>query len=346
MMKNFLTRLCREHKFTLATKVCLFAFAAVVQLLSHSAEAQQPAKIRRIGFLSALSPSPATSAGNVEAFRQALGALGWIEGQNIDIEYRWAEGKYERLPELAANLVRLKVDVIVTNASRAAIAAKEATATIPIVFEVMGDPVSMGLVASLSQPGGNLTGVSGFGPELSGKQVELLKEVVPRLNRLAVLANLTSVGAAAAIQESEVAAKALGVRLFVVNVEVPEKIDGAFASIAKHRADAVLVPADAMLASQRKRVLRLVEKHRLPAMYVETPSWVVNGGLMSYSASLPDQFRKVAGYVDKILKGAKPADLPVQQPTKFELIINLIAAKQIGLTIPQSVLYRADKVIR
>ena len=326
--------------------VLSFALCAMLFVLCPYAEAQKPAKIRLIGFLSALSPPPKTSPGNVEAFRQGLDTLGWIEGQNIAIEYRWAEGKYDRLPELAAELVRRKVDVIVTNASRAAIAAKDTTTTIPIVFEVMGEPVSMGLVASLAQPGGNLTGVSGFGPELSGKQVELLKEVVPRLSRLAVLANLTSVGAAAAIRESESAAKALGVRLFVANVETAEKIEGAFASMAKQRADALLVPADAMLASQRQRVLRLVEKHRLPAMYVETPSWVVNGGLMSYSASLPDQFRKAAMYVDKILKGAKPADLPVQQPTKFELMINLKAAKQIGLTIPPNVLARADKIIR
>jgi putative tryptophan/tyrosine transport system substrate-binding protein len=314
-------------------------------VLCPYAEAQKAAKIRNIGFLSATSP-PKTSPSNVEAFRQALDTLGWIEGQNIAIEYRWAEGKYDRLPELAAELVRRKVDVIVTNASRAAVAAKEATTTIPIVFDVMGEPVSMGLVASLAQPGGNLTGVSGFGAELSGKQVELLKEVVPRFTRLAVLANPTSVGTAGSIRESEVAAKALGVKLFVANVETPEKIEGAFVSMAKQRADAVLVPADAMLASQRQRVLRLVEKHRLPAMYVETPYWVVNGGLMSYSASLPDQFRKAAMYVDKILKGAKPADLPVQQPTKFELMINLKAAKQIGLTIPPNVLARADRVIR
>jgi ABC-type uncharacterized transport system substrate-binding protein len=329
----------RAAASSILVSVMLLAVAVV-------AEAQQPTKIRRIGFLSALSPPSVTSGSNVDALRRGLDTLGWIEGQNIAIEYRWAEGKYDRLPELGADLVRLKVDVIVTNASRAAIAAKDATTTIPIVFDVMGEPVSMGLVASLAQPGGNLTGVSGFGTELSGKQVELLKEVVPRLTRLALLVNLTSVGTAAAIRESEVAAKALGVKLFVANVETPDKIEGAFASMTKQRADALLVPADAMLASQRQRVLRLVEKHRLPAMYVETPFWVINGGLMSYSASLPEQYRKVAIYVDKILKGAKPAELPVQQPTRFELMINLKAAKQIGLTIPPNVLARADKVIK
>jgi putative tryptophan/tyrosine transport system substrate-binding protein len=327
-------------------KIAVLMLFAMLFALCGSAEAQQPTKIRRIGFLSALSPPSVMSGSNVDAFRRGLDTLGWIEGQNIVIEYRWAEGKYDRLRELAADLVRLKVDVIVTNASRAAFAAKDATTTIPIVFDVMGEPVSMGLVDSLAQPGGNLTGVSGFGAELSGKQVELLKEVVPRLTRLAVLANLTSVGTTASIRESEIAAKALGVKLFVANVETPEKIEGAFGSMAKQRADALLVPADAMLASQRQRVLRLVEKHRLPAMYVETPYWVLNGGLMSYSASLPEQYRKAAIYVDKILKGAKPADLPVQQPTKFELMINLKAAKQIGLTIPPNVLARADRVIR
>jgi putative tryptophan/tyrosine transport system substrate-binding protein len=212
-----------------------------------------------------------TSPGNVEAFKQGLRALGWVEGQNIAIEYRWAEGKYDRLPDLAAELVRLNVDVIVTNASRAATAAKQATSTIPIVFEVMGEPVSMGLVASLAQPGGNLTGVSGFGTELSGKQVELLKEVVPPLTRLAVLANPTSVGASAVIRETETVAKSMGVRLLVVNVDTPDKLDAAFATIAKERPHALLVPADAMLASQHTRILPLVEKNRLPAMYVETP---------------------------------------------------------------------------
>jgi putative ABC transport system substrate-binding protein len=282
----------------------IVALVVTLAMCGDVVDAQQETKVRRIGFLSALSGRP-TSAGNFEAFKQGLRALGWVERQNIVIEYRWAKGKYDQLPELAAELVRLNVDVIVTNASRAATAAKQATTTIPIVFEVMGEPVSMGLVASLAKPGGNLTGVSGFGTELSGKQVELLKEVVPRLTRLAVLANPTSVGAFASIRESEIAAKSLGVTASVLNVDVPDKIDAAFATMARERPDALLVPADAMLASQRTRILALVEKARLPAMYVETPFWVENGGLMSYSASLPDQFRKLATYVDKILRGAK-----------------------------------------
>jgi putative ABC transport system substrate-binding protein len=324
----------------------LLPIAAMLLTLSFPAQAQQARKVYRIGFLSALSPPPVTASSNVEAFSEGLRTLGWLEGHNIAIEYRWAEGKYDRLPGLAAELVRSNVDVIVTNASRAAIAAKQATTIIPIVFDVMGEPVSMGLVASLAQPGGNLTGVSGFGPELSGKQVELLKEVVPRLTRLAVLANPSNVGTPAVIRETESAAKSLGVRLLVINVDGLDKLDAGFATLVKERPHALLVPADAMLATQRRRILSFVEKNRLPAMYVETPYWVVNGGLMSYSASLPDQFRKVATYVDKILKGAKPADLPVQQPTKFELLINLKAAKQIGLTIPPNVLYRADRVIK
>ena len=320
--------------------------AVVLLAVAVIADAQQETKVRRIGFLSALSGPPATSAANLDAFQRGLRALGWVEGQNLAIEYRWAKGKYDLLPELAAELVRLKVDVIVTNASRAATAAKQATTIIPIVFDVMGEPVSMGLVASLAQPGGNLTGVSGLGAELSGKQIELLKEVVPRLTRLAVLANPSSVGASAVIRESEAAAKLIGIRLLVVKVDAPDKIDPAFATITRERPQALLVPADAMLATQRKVILPLVEKARLPAMYVETPSWVEAGGLMSYSASLPDQYRKVATYVDKILRGAKPADLPVQQPTRFELMINLKAAKQIGVTIPPNVLARADRVIK
>ena len=310
------------------------------------AEAQQTVRTpARLGFLSALSGPPVTSSGNVDALHDGLRALGWVEGENIITEYRWAQGKYERLPKLAAELVDLKMDVIVTNASRAAIAAKQATNKIPIVFEVLGDAVAMGLVASLAKPGGNLTGVSGGGPQLSGKQVELMKDVIPRLTRLAVLSNSTSLGATDAVREAEAAAAAIGVRVQVVDVTESAKLDGAFTMIAKERPDALMVMADAMIAGQRPRVLRHMEKLRLPAIYVES-AWVPNGGLMSYAPSLPDEFRKVAVYVDKILKGARPADLPVQQPTKFELMINLKAAKQIGLAIPPNVLARADKVIK
>lgn len=309
-------------------------------------EAQQSAKVAPVGFLSALSPPPVRSPANKDAFLNALKELGWIEGRNITIEYRWAEGKYERLPALAAELVALNPDVIVTNASRAAVAAKHASKTIPIVFDVMGEPVSMGLVTTLANPGGNVTGVSGFGPELSGKQVELIREVVPRLKQLAVLANRSSVGSSSAIREIEKAARAIQIRTHVVNVEQSSELEAGFEKIAKWRAEALIVPPDAMLASQRRRFLLFVEKLRLPAIYAESPAWVASGGLMSYSASLPDQFRKIAIYVDKILRGATPASLPVQQPTKFELMINLQAAKQIGLAIPPNVLARADRVIK
>jgi putative ABC transport system substrate-binding protein len=306
-------------------------------------QAQQAKKVARIGFLSALSRTPMLP--NLQEFQQRLRELGWIEGQNIAIEYRWAEGKYERLPELAAELVRLKVDVIVANSGPAALAAKRATGTVPIVFEILGDPVSAGLVGSLARPGGNLTGVSGLAPELSGKQIELLKEVVPRLTRVAVLANPSNTIALGTLRETQTAAKSLGVRIQVLEVSEPDKLEGAFSAIAGDLPNGLIVLTDPMFTGQRQRILALVEKSRLPAVYFET-GWTPAGGLMSYSSSLPDQLRKAAGFVDKILKGAKPIDLPVEQPTKFELVINLKTAKQIGLTIPPNVLARADKVIK
>jgi len=321
----------------------LIAIIAALVGCGAVANAQQPEKVPRVGYLSPSSRS--TQKHLVEALQQGLRVLGWIEGQNITIEYRWAEGKYERLPDLAAELVRLRVDVIYANSGPAALAAKRATSSVPIVFETLGDPVSAGLVASLARPGGNLTGVSGLGPELSGKQIELLKEVAPRLTRVAVLANPSNKMATAALRETEIAARLLGVKFQVLEVSEPDKLEGAFSAITRERAGALMVLADPMFGTQRKRILGLVEKSRLPAIYVET-GWVQAGGLMSYSPSLPEQFRKAAVFVDKILKGAKPADLPVEQPTKFELIINLKTAKQIGLTIPPNVLTRADKVIK
>jgi putative ABC transport system substrate-binding protein len=325
------------------TKVISVMLGAMLSALSFSTEAQQSAKVPRVGYL---SPSSASLQKHlVEALQQGLRVLGWVEGQNIAIEYRWAEGKYERLSDLAVELVRVRVDVIYANSGPAALAAKRATSTVPIVFETLGDPVSAGLVASLARPGGNLTGVSGLGPELSGKQIELLKEVAPRLTRVAVLTNPSNKMATAALRETEIAARLLGVKFQVLEVSEPDKLEGAFSAITRERAGALMVLADPMFGTQRKRILGLVEKSRLPAIYVET-GWVLAGGLMSYSPSLPEQFRKEAKFVDKILKGAKPADLPVEQPTKFEFIINLKAAKQIGLTIPPNVLARADKVIR
>jgi len=311
----------------------------------HLADAQQPVKVPQIGYLSALARTSATSGNLVDVFRQRLRELGWIEGQNIAIEYRWAEGKYERLPNLTAELVRLRVDVIFANTGVAGLAAKRATSTLPIVFEMLGDPVSAGLVASLARPGGNLTGVSGLGPQLSTKQVELLKEIVPQLTRLAVLANPANLIAVPTIRETEIAAKSLAVQLQAFEVREIDNIEAAFVGMKRERSNALMVVADPMLTGHRERILGLVEKNRLPAIYYES-TWVPHGGLMSYSPSLPEQIRKAATLVDKILKGRKPADLPVEQPTKFEFVVNLKTAKQIGLTIPPNVLARADKVIK
>jgi putative tryptophan/tyrosine transport system substrate-binding protein len=322
-----------------------FALSALLFALSFPSEAQEPAKVSKIGFLSALVRTTTTSANLANTFRQRLGELGWIEGQNVAIEYRYAEGKYDRLPDLAAELVRRRVDVIFANSGVAGLAAKRSTSTVPIVFEMLGDPVNSGLVASLARPGGNLTGVSGLGPELSTKQLELLKEIVPPLKKLAVLANPSNLVSVATIRETETAARSLGVKVQVVEVRELDNLEAAFVAMKRERSNALMVVADPMFGSYKERILRHIEKNRLPAIYYES-DWAPDGGLMSYSPRLTDQVRKAATFVDKILKGAKPADLPVEQPTKFEFIINLKTAKQIGLAIPPSVLAQADKVIK
>ena len=268
-----------------------------------------------------------------------------MEGKNIVIEWRSAEGKLDRVPALAAELVRLKVDVIVTAGPQSTRAAKEATTTIPIVMALDNDPVGNGFVASLARPGGNITGLSTLSPEISGKQLELLKEIVPRLSRVAVLGNSTHPGNAQALKETELAAGALAVQLQYLDVRDPKDIETAFRAASKGRADAVLVLENAVLTSHRKQLVDLAVKSRLPAIYPQT-EYMEAGGLMYYGANTPDLFRRAATYVDKILKGAKPADLPVEQPRKFEFVINLKAAKQIGLTIPPNVLARADRVIK
>jgi putative ABC transport system substrate-binding protein len=321
----------------------LLAIFVTLGASGEIAEAQQGKKIHRIGYLGATFP--VATAARVEAFRQGLKELGYIEGKNIASEYRWAEGKFDRLPHLAAELVRLKVDVIVTGGPAGTRPAREATATIPIVMAFDNDPVGSGFVASLARPGGNITGLSILSPEISGKRLELLREIVPRLSRVAVLGNSTEPGNAQVLRETELAAGAFGVQLQYLDVLAPKDIESAFQAASKGRADAVLVLANPVTISQRKQIAELAVKNRLPAIY-PWPEFVEDGGLMTYGASITDLFRRAATYVDKILKGAKPADLPVEQPTKFELIINLKAAKQIGLTIPQSVLYRADKVIK
>jgi len=325
-------------------KIVLFVLASSILLSLHLAQAQQPTKIPRIGYL--IGPSLSTNQVRIEAFRQGLRELGYVEGKNIVIEYRSAEGKLDRLPARAAELVRLKVEVIVTNGPPATRVSKEATATIPIVMANDSDPVGNGFVASLARPGGNITGLATLAPELSGKRLELLKEIVPKLSRVAVFGTSTQPGNAQSLKEVELVAKAFGVKLQYLDVLSPKDIGTAFRDAAKGRADAVLMLVTGRVANtQRRQIAELAVKNRLPAIY-GGPASVEAGGLMSYGVNLPDLDRRAATYVDKILKGRKPADLPVEQPTKFEFIVNLKAAKQIGLTIPPNVLVRADKVIR
>ena len=307
------------------------------------AQAQQPTKVPRIGFLTAGSPS--TIPARIEAFRQGLRELGYVEDKNIVIEWRFGEGKLDRLPALVAELVRLKVDIILSAGAAITRPAKDATRTIPIVMAQDTDPVGNGFVVSLARPGGNITGLSSYSAELNGKRVELLKEIVPRLSRLGVVGESTYPGNPQSLKETELAAGALKVQLQYLDVLDPKDIETAFREASKGHADGVLMLQSAVLNSQRKQTTDLAIKSRLPAIYY-APEFLDAGGLMSYAASITDLYRRAATYVDKILKGAKPADLPVEQPTKFEFIINLKSAKQIGLTVPPNVLARADKVIR
>jgi putative ABC transport system substrate-binding protein len=317
--------------------------AVILLAVAVVAQAQQPTKVPRIGFLTA--PSPSVQADRTEAFRQGLRELGYVEGKNIVIEWRYAEGKLDRLPALAAELVRLKVDVIVSGGLGGTRSANEATNTIPIVMTQDPDPVGNGFVVSLAHPGGNITGLSLLAPELSGKQLELLKEVLPKVSRVAILGTSISSSTAQALRETELAAGALALKLQYLDVRDPKDIEAAFRAASKERTDALLMLGGPVLASQRTQIIDLALKSRLPTIY-RTRSDVEAGGLMAYGANGIDLSRRAATYVDKILKGAKPANLPVEQPKKFELIINLKTAKQIGVTIPQSMLYRADKVIK
>ena len=306
--------------------------------------AQQEAKIARIGYLG----DPLAAGPHVlEAFRQGLRDLGYVEGRNLVIEYRDAEGKLELLPALAAELVALKVDVIVAAGTPPALAAKHATKTIPIVFPAVADPVTSGLVTSLARPGGNVTGLTGLGPELVGKWLEQLKQAVPGVSRVAVLWQPDAFGERTEkdmLKRAEVAARALGVRVQFVEARVPADFDRAFSEMTRARAGALTVFPSPMCGSEVRRLVDLAAKNRLPAVY-QWKEFVDAGGLMSYGPNLADLYRRAATYVDKILKGAKTADLPVEQPTKFELVINLKTAKALGLTIPPSVLGRADQVI-
>jgi len=323
-------------------KVFGFIIFAMLSALCVSAEAQQPKKFR-IGILMSGSLAPRQAV--LDALRQSLRDLGYVEGKNIAFEYRFSEGNDERLPELATELVREKVDIILTSGIAPPLAAKKATKTIPIVMGVVGDAVGTGLVDSLARPGGNVTGFTLLGPELSGKRLEILKETVPRLARVAVLLNPTNRGTALYRKEVEVAARSLGVELHILEASRPNELASALSGTKTARVQALITLNDTMFFSEQIQIGNLAAKSGLPAMFPES-EYVNAGGLMSYGPNLPDLFRRAATYVDKILKGAKPADLPVEQPTKFEFIINLKTAKQIGLTIPPNVLARADRVIR
>jgi putative ABC transport system substrate-binding protein len=305
--------------------------------------AQQPGKIPRIGYLGANSPS--VNPDRPESFRQGLRELGYAEGKNIVIEWRFAEGKQDRLAALAAELVRLKVDILITGGPPSTRAAKEATVTIPIVMGFDNDPVGDGFVASLARPGGNITGLSTLAPEISGKQLELLKEIVPRFSRVAVLGTSTQPGNAQSLRETELAARAFGTKVQFLDILDAKDIETAFRAAGNGHADGILVLQSPVINSQRTQVAELAVKSRLPGIFPQN-EYAKAGALMYYGVNTVDLFRRAATYVDKILKGTKPADLPVEQPTKFELVINLKAAKQIGLTIPPNVLARADRVIR
>jgi putative tryptophan/tyrosine transport system substrate-binding protein len=322
-------------------KILISILAVVVLAFVYTAEAQQPKKVPRIGYQSASS----SGENNEEAFRQGLRELGYVEGQNIVIEWRFAEGKPDQVRRNVAELVRLKVDVIVTGGAADTLAAKRATSTIPIVMTNEADAVGAGLVASLSRPGGNITGLTTLSNELRGKLLELLKETLPRLAQVFVLQGPSPRTLAVEMKETEVAARSLGVKLQSTMVKEPDDLNRAFQVITEARTEALIVVAGPFATAQRKRIVEFAAKSRLPAIYYRR-EFVEDGGLMSYNANRNELARRAAVFVDKILKGTKPADLPVEQPTKFELLINLKTAQALGLTIPPVVLMRADKVIK
>jgi putative ABC transport system substrate-binding protein len=330
----------------MALRRVLTAMFGAALLVTSAANAQSPGKVYRIGVL-----GPGSVSGDrrpLEAFREGLRELGWIEGQNIAIERRLAEGQFDRLPDLATELVRLKVDVIAAATAPAVAAAKSATTTIPIVMLTVADPVGRGFVTSLSRPGGNVTGVTyGVGTDTFGKGLELLREAVPRIRRVAVLSNPDGPTQSLMVTSVKSTARSLGLKLQLVDARGPAQFDGAFAAMAKEGAEALLVVTDPtyLLPGAAARLADLAIKTRLPSMHSQRPP-VEAGGLMSYGPSIAALFRHAAGHVDRILKGARPGDLPVEQPTKFELVINLRTAKALGLTIPPSVLARADEILR
>jgi len=324
-----------------AAAIFVAALGLGVAATAHPAEAQRVGKLPRIGFL---SPGSAAASPN-EAFRQGLRELGYVEGQNLIVEYRWGDGDAARLPALAAELVRLRVEVLAATNNPAVLAAKQATSNIAIVCVACSDPVGTGLVASLAHPGGNVTGLSLVTPELSGKRLQFLRETLPKIARVALLWDAGHVGMADRVRETEAAARQLGVTLHVEWVRDLAGLDRGFAALTQARPDAFITTVEPFTEGHRQRIVDFAAQYRLPAIY-EDREFVDAGGLMAYGPSLAENYRRAATYVDKILKGAKPADLPIEQPTKFELVINLKTAKALGLTIPQSVLIRADEVIR
>jgi putative ABC transport system substrate-binding protein len=321
--------------------VALFAILFLAAPLA--VEAQAVGKVPRIGLLSPFSPA-ATALWH-QAFREGLRDLGWVEGRNISIEYRYAEGRADRLPDLAADLVSLKVDIVVAATATDALAAKDATRTIPIVVASSGDPVGTGLVESLARPGGNVTGLSQIAPEMAGKRLGLLKEIVPKLTRVAVLWNPEGRVSTLSWNEIQLPAWGLGVQLHSLEVRSPSDFDKAFEEATRARAGAVAIMPNPVFAGNLKRIADLAARSRLPSIF-HLREFVDSGGLVAYGPDRSDMFRRAATYVDKVLKGAKPGDLPVEQPTKFELVVNLRTAKALGLTIPQSVLLRADEVLQ
>jgi putative ABC transport system substrate-binding protein len=321
-------------------RIVVCVVSIVLLLTASLLEAQQPGRVHKIGFLRRASPQ----AHEFDAFRQGLRDLGYVEGQNIAIEERYAHGVADRLPSLTTQLVELKVEVIVVDGTTTAKSAKTVTTTIPIVF-TLGDPLATGIVGSYARPSGNVTGVTTVSTELSGKRLELLKEIVPNVSHMAVLLNPTNAGSPYTLKETEAAGQSLAVQLQILEARSTKELAGVFSAIEKGRSRAIMTLPDAMFFSQRDSVVEFARKSRLPAMFPEK-DFVDVGGLMAYGPSVLDNFRRVATYVDKILKGGKPADLPVEQPKKFELVLNLKTATQIGLTIPPNVLARADKVIK
>src|SRR6202049_1620896 len=326
-----------------ARRRLVLALMAGALTVPHAPSAQHPTKSARIGFLAPTSPQVLST--RLQAFRDGLRELGYVEGKNLQLEVRWGEGKLERLPTLAAELVQAKVDVIVASSSPAVVAARQATRTIPIVMPLSSDPVGDGLVASLARPGGNITGLSLMAPELGEKRLQLLQAMFPKVSHaVAVLWNPAYVGMRARFEQAKVAAPAVGLTVRSVEVRDTRELDLAFEAITREHPEALLLLVDPFTVSQRSRIVEFAAEQRLPAIY-ESSDFVDVGGLISYGPNISELFRRAATYVDKILRGAKPADLPIEQPTKFELVINMRAAKALGIKFPDSILLRADKVI-